>query len=785
VSERRSAEHVGGALTVGAANDVEEREADVLAANVQRVLDGGSRTAVADRPTRISRGPSRHVIRRTVADGQPNELPPHLGAKSFKKATSVKASKRGESLKTIDKWLAQAENAPSYGLQQYALKQVMDACAHWLEKHGRSADRGKRSVKSRRTGVKKMQISASIAYSGPGVADGGARRGKATSAEDTDEVAFDLVEGLVDAVADGAGITGDYADINLDVTSANDFVASQHGAMSEGGSGALNSAPFDVLEGVNTVGGIMGMAKGFKDLRNTDNDAWEDAEAAGSTVASTGKMIHGAYKLTKGIAIDQGGDSTQWTQFGDVGASFADGTGAVADFITWMKTIRDARKKSREQGGLTGKEKFDAVADTTETGLNVIHKGTKTALDITKAATEVGATDAIVGLSTAAGAVAIVISTIETARGLLQVKRGFDASKTIKKTEARQAAIVADVQSQVSVARDATTKFLVDNSGFAPGFDQAYESLIEDWGKLKTAYEGVVEIQKQSASAMKAMKQLQNRQMEEGAVKAAKGVVGIVSGALLLSGVGAPIAVGVGAIAGIIALSHAGVKLARNFAATGLIELARRLTDDGVPKGKPEAAPAYRDMEIRVEAAYYNNMVSVIKGKVPFGFEKGEFAAVEQFVWDDKKNRLKSLDKTVVRGFAKVSDVSESAMRSTWIQVQVGTKVHNEKPKGKAKVGRAAKPSAHKSSQAMAANKDDIAVALLNLARGSFDSTTGQFKEVPINPVGDTDIIENMQLVTIHGLLGAADITSKRWAAWLAKADDEAAMKKLIIRHLK
>jgi hypothetical protein len=227
------------------------------------------------------------------------------------------------------------------------------------------------------------------------------------------------------------------------------------------------------------------------------------------------------------------------------------------------------------------------------------------------------------------------------------------------------------------------------------------------------------------------------------------------------------------------------VKLARNFAATGLIELARRLTDDGVPKGKPEAAPAYRDMEIRVEAAYYNNMVSVIKGKVPFGFEKGEFAAVEQFVWDDKKNRLKSLDKTVVRGFAKVSDVSESAMRSTWIQVQVGTKVHNEKPKGKAKVGRAAKPSAHKSSQAMAANKDEIAVALLNLARGSFDSTTGQFKEVPINPVGDTDIIENMQLVTIHGLLGAADITSKRWAAWLAKADDEAAMKKLIIRHLK
>ena len=108
-----------------------------------------------------------------------------------------------------------------------------------------------------------------------------------------------------------------------------------------------------------------------------------------------------------------------------------------------------------------------------------------------------------------------------------------------------------------------------------------------------------------------------------------------------------------------------------------------------------------------------------------------------------------------------------------------------EKPTGKAKAARQVKPSAHKSSQAMNANKEDIAIALLNLARGSFDSTTGQFKEVPINPVGNTDLIENMQLVTIHGLLGAADIKSSRWAKWLEQADDEAAMKKLIIGHLK
>ncbi len=282
---------------------------------------------------------------------------------------------------------------------------------------------------------------------------------------------------------------------------------------------------------------------------------------------------------------------------------------------------------------------------------------------------------------------------------------------------------------------------------------------------------------------MDGMKKLQARQAEAGAFKAAKGTVGIVSGALLLSGVGAPIAVGVAAIAGIIALSEAGMKLARNSAATGLIQIARRLDDSGRPVGRPDDAPSYRVMEKRVYTAYYRSLEAVIKSDVPWGFEEAEFGAIKQFAWDDKKSRLESKDKEVIDGFAAVRALAETTKRNRWIEVHDGEQVYKEKPKGTAKVARAMKPSAHKSTQAMEASKDDIVNALFDLGRGSFDGATGKFKQsVPIDVVGDESLVENMELITVGALLSAADITSERWAAWLQTANGDADVLRKLIR---
>lgn len=771
LAHRRPLETAVGRSTgahVGADDDPAEREADDTARLVRRALSvpspAGSATSRIRRAVPV--GGESNVIRRTRADGRPNKLPVHLTAAYFKQRTFVRGAKRGESLSTIDKWLAQAESAPTYDDQQYALKQVVDAANHWLTKHGDDAGGGRRSVRSRRGAVDLMETGASMAYRGAAAPAGSSGVEKAGSPEGTGESQIEVAGGLLDAVADGAGITGDFADRNLalgDVSASKD---GQGTAMSAESGAALNSTPFDVLETVNVVSGGFAIRDGFKDLGDEDNDALDDAEAGGRVLAGGGQMIHGAYKGWKAVGVMAGGDATGHTQIGDVGAAYGDGLGAIADTLTTIKGWRDAQKKGREQGGLTAKEKRERNADLAVGALSATQKTTKTALDITKAATEVGATHAIAGLSTAAGAVGLVVSVIETVRGGLQIYEAWNTTRDLEAAEHAQNVLIATTMAQIEEARASTTALVMD-----PGFevtDSDFQDLVDVWAELEVEYKALVTTQARYKPAMDGMKKLQARQAEEGAFKAAKGTVGIVSGALLLSGVGAPIAVGVAAVAGIIALSEAGLKLARNSAATGLIQIARRLDDSGRPSGRPENAPSYRVMESRVYAAYYRSLKSVIKSEVPWGFEEGEFGAIKQFAWDQKKREVPSEKREVVQGFGAVDGLSQQTKEGYWIEVHAGEKVFKEKPKGVAKAVRAVSPSAHKSGQAMEASKDDIVNALFDLGLGSFDGTTGRFKtDVPIDARGDVSAVDNMELITVGALLSAADITSERWAAWI------------------
>jgi hypothetical protein len=483
------------------------------------------------------------VIRRTRADGKPNKLPVHLTAAYFKQRTFVRGAKRGESLKTIDKWLAQAESAPTYEDQQYALKQVMDAANHWLEKHGDDVDGrvGKgRSVKNRRSPVDLLETGASMAYRGPAAADGESGLKKASSAEGSGESQLEVASGLLDAVADGSGITGDYSDRNA---ALGDVAASKDGqgtAMSAESSAGVNSTTFDGLDaGSNLALGGFAIRGGFKDLGDEDNDAFDDAEAGARALAGGGQMIHGGYKGAKAVGIlAAGGDGasdatkTEFGQVGDVGAGFADGLGAIADTLTSIKGWRDAQKQGREQGGLTAKEKRERNLDAAAGGLSATQKATKTALDITKVATEAGAGHAMAGLATAAGAVGLVVSVIETVRGGLQIYEAWQTTQNIEAAEHAQNLLIAETMAQLEEAKAATAA-LVKSPEFEVT-DSEFAELIDAWTRLDTEYRALVATQAKYQPAMDGMKKLQARQAEAGAFKAAKGTVGVVSGALLL-----------------------------------------------------------------------------------------------------------------------------------------------------------------------------------------------------------------------------------------------------------
>lgn len=789
----------------------------VASSRIQRAPHNGAAPAVSDgvdyarvqRATRNAAVPAvvgradSSRIQRVLSDGAApalSALPAVLTAAGFRTSSRVRTARRSSDgeLKQIDKWLEQAEGATTGVERNFALDQVYDACKVWERKHADDKKGGSGTVKARRPHIIKLRklLATYPRQRQPEparVPDNGA-----PAEDDNAEQAFALA-GILDAVADSSGITGDYGDINLGTTSVEGFDSSDHDSMSRGGGGSINNQYADMAEGANAIAGIFGIAQGFRDLDEAE-DGWERAEATGNTLASTGKMIHGAYKVSKGIAIESAGGADasdsykkSMTQVGDIGAAYADGLGTVASFIGWMKSIRDTRKKSKEQGGLTKQETAETTAEIASNTLSVAQGGTKTALDITKAVTQVGATETIVALSTAAAAIGLVVGTIETARGGMQMYRGWSAKKTIASTRAAQKSFLAEFHISLAGAMDETVRLAYNAEIDAHEFGD----LFDEWERLEAVYAELETVVRESDVAFEALRKLQNRQMEQGAVKMAQGVTSIVSGALLLSGVGAPIAIGVAAVAGIIALSYAGVGLARNSAASTLIELARRLSDDGAPKAKPDDEPSYRLMTRRVENAYYNNLRSVLENNTPFGFTDTEFRTVEQFVWDDKKDRLRSEDRNICDDWQTFGQLTREQQKASWIQVGRDDNAKKEKPKGGSKASRAIRPSAHKSSQAMESNKLEVAEALWKLGSGTFDGTAFVVAPVTlqgdVNDVGDRDVVKELQAATAQGLLEAADITASRWKAWWDDARvedgkddrDQAKMIKHIVDHLR
>ncbi|MBT3219005.1 MAG: hypothetical protein HN348_07935 [Proteobacteria bacterium] len=736
-----------------------------------------------------------------VAPPQPTPInvPPELTFEPFRKATYRRFSSRDKNLKIIDRWLKVLEEGGTRAEKAYALEQVYDACEYWLSVNGGEKKKKEdSSVSHRRSPVKDVHAAAGTLLGQAGVKGYGTEQGGdgETMGDETDgsggdlaveDLSEDMQEGLggaFDSIGGGSGITGDYGDINL---LAVDAFKKKHGdnatsddAMSKAGGGTINDPKADMFEGANVFGGMLAMQGAKKKFKDKDASGVDKAEAVAEGAAGAGQTAHGALKFGKGAAILGGADSTKMTKMGDFGASFADGTAAVSGLVSFAGGIYRNAKKSKEEGGLTSKEKVDAVAEGASTLVGTGQASVNFAKDIIKIGTEVGGKDAmgytaegakatISGMTTAAGILGIISGSIDMLHGGFQLFKGYASKKAVDQA----IKVYDDTDARLKTDADAVKKKLAEEKDQLP--EEELAKVHAEAQKLEVKAQQLAKLRQQYQPVFDSMKMIQGRKQEAGAIKMAKGAAGVVSGALLVSGVGAPVAIAFAAIGGIIALGHAVVKGLRNRAANKLTLLAQRLSPDGKPKAMPDESMPYREMEKRVGKCYYANLPKVLEKKAPTGMEKGEFSNIKNFVWQKKVDEAKS--------FKDIDDPSQAAnqenQEKTWFAVpdkkKKNKKLYNEKPTGISRVSLAFTASAHKSKQAQGAAAEDVANALYDLGSSGYDPALKKFVPAPVviegdAPKGDEEMTSQIKSATFEGLLKAADISESRWTAWYQTA---------------
>ncbi|HMR65216.1 MAG TPA: hypothetical protein PKE64_14515 [Anaerolineae bacterium] len=742
---------------------------------------------------------AKQLVQRSKDDDKPDALPKALEPDVFKDRTTKATWQREGYHRTIIAWLRAAKRAQTQAAQQDALNHVAEACDAWLGKFGaEEKPKEASSTTGRRPHIHYLRqlvaTRTSATPTGTSVGTGEAAGTKqqastdstvaketpeqSSAAEEGSNEGTDALGGFSDIVGSGSGITGAYGDRNVKV--APDTYEGDY--MDQGGSGKLNRAEFDMGEGANILGGGLKMFSAGKKLKEG-----EYLEAGKEGIEGYGQAVHGGMKFSKGVALKLGEDSTKWTQVGDIGAAFADGATLISGLIsTWQGLKGDA---------VTGSEKIDKRLDTTANVVNTARAGVNTSLDILKVVTKVGQEGGktqIANLATASGALGIVSGTIEMIQGGIKVYRGFTSTQDLAAAQGEQKKLLGEVFTRLTqlpghLALLSTSTDEVGKSKVGPELD-----------KLKAAYDQLHAAHQKYAPAMAAMEKIQSRRMEEGMFKMAKGATAVVSGALLVSGVGAPIGVAVAALAGIMALGQAGLAWRRNAAADRLTTTALRLPDEGQPKVRPDPQmPEYRTMEKRIYKCYYTHLPQVIQGQTPPGLTGDQFLDVKRFTWPEKLERTGNYKMTIT--YDKAADIPTSdndQVRNNWLGLKDEKgKIKKEAPTGTSYAKLKLTASAHKSKQSLEASKTEVVDALYTLGSQSWKPVEGpvtktgkpagigSFVEAPIVPIGDADpeTLKQYGQITLQALLKAANITPALWQRWLDQSGgDEKKMKELI-----
>ena len=735
-------------------------------------------------------------IQRSQGNQVVDALDANLSFAKFKEKTYLTFNSRGKYLGTIDKWLKALDAASTWDDQQSAIIQVVDACNTWLKEHGSMKAKGEASsVTHRRAPIATiLQMASRLVASNaapvaapstqtsattqtPAAASNtqgaGSQSVTAPKPQETRHVqgrVREILEASNESVSSIGGTAGDFDDSN----------DTEHGG----------SVASDYLDMTNTIGGASTMFDAQKAFRDKDAGTGDEIEAGGNFVKGAGQVGHGVtagfkafggsdIKGADGKTILNGNDVA-----GEMGAAIGDGVATVSGTISTVKGIVDLCKDWSES---TGKEKIASALDIAGNMASTGQSGVKTALGVIKthgalAGKEVGST----ALGSAAAILGIITGSIQIAQGGFSIYRSWSANNTVKEGEAKQKEMLTQISSNIQQIKDKMPAFLA--AGNASDIATVQSEMI----KLGATLEQLQAAQAQAAPAMSAMKKVQNRRMENGAMKAAGGTLSVVSSALVLSGVGAPIAIAIGALGGLLALGYAGLNLARNRKASKLTTIAKRLTDDGKPKAKPDLEePGYRAMEGRIYKCYYNHLPKVIDKTIPAGMTDDEFTYVKQFAWDDKKGRVQSLDKQFIKQPAEAQLLDDGIKKNKWVEVRdsKGQVLYKEKPKGFAKLDLTFSASAHKSKQSLNTSKDELATILTQMCLQSYDQTSRKFVNSPVTPSGNADpeTLKEFGMITLNTLLSAADITAARWNGWLTDpkvAGNDVELKKKVLNHI-
>ncbi len=704
-------------------------------------------------------------------EDEPDPLGPVLEAvEAFGDDSKVRGSKRSKDkdLVAIDRW-CEAVLSSEGEQQEDNLRELADAVEHWL---GTNAGIVKGTRGKRRQAVLRLLTALQVAeLVDPDVyepVDDFEPEPENIEVESTtDEVDETLIEAL-DISGGTSGMTGDLSDLHSHTLGklTDPQIEDLDPMEGKGGGGTLNNEFADLGEGSNVLSGVLGMRLALRRFKSEESTGWDKVESIGDLGSGLGKTTHGVTKTVKGGGLLHGGgkNAKEWTQVGDSGASVADGLGFVANLIS---TLRSG-KELGESGQTTGQE-VEALTEFTSNLTHTGESGTRTALDIVKSVSKCGETELMSELATGVGALGVVAGSIEIISGTVKLLRARHTDRSLDDLEELQQRVVDDVNQAMEELDELDLWELP--------YEESRElrhKLIE----LESLMEELQRFQEMLEPAFDGLRQLSNRRMSEGKMKMAKGVLAVTGGALLLSGVGAPVALTLAAIGGVLALGGATVKWRRNKAGNRLTRLAQRLDEDGDPQGTPDEEMDYREMERRVRSAYFEHLSKVMTGGAPEGMDGGDFSDVKNFVWEDK---LKQVDKSEVRSVEEPQQADwqpRSAREEAWWQTE--DEQYKERPSGSRRVKLKLTPSGHKSKQAREATAFEVAEAIYKLAAPNYDPVEKTFVTVDISVLDDLDeqgedmdtgeVFEQFKTATMHGLLAAAGITTTRWDGWWRKA---------------
>jgi hypothetical protein len=572
------------------------------------------------------------------------------------------------------------------------------------------------------------------------------------------------------------GVTGDFGDrhVGLDSDMSSEFFTTD---LSGEKAAKLNDYRSDLFEGANVATGILAFHAAMADFKGAGSK-YEKSKAVVDAVAALGTITHGGAKFTKGIALTQGKDSTLWTKVGDVGAAAADVTGAIAGILSTIDKFKELKNNWNEDDGF---EKFERLLELASTSVGTVQSGMNAAKDIIKIGSEVGSTSFgnltaagagadIVNLTKASAIAGIIIGTINFAQGAIGLYQAANKKKSF-----RQEANILEEHINTALSKIDQTFEKVRNETL----NETDKKLLE---LLTSKKEELQSLNSEMALLVSAHSQIQSTKMGSSKFKMATGAMGVASGALLLSGVGAPIAVGLGVVSGILSMGNAVLDWRSEKHADRLTVAAQRMNNDGKIVSSENNEPKnFFEMRDRVTNFYYDNLDQVImkdKGTVKNkGISNSEFTDIKRFVWTEKKKKVPSGNEKTLASIDSLNCgcLSEKDKRDNWIEAKkpakkrrINSDFYKEKPKGSEWVAFKMSADASKSKKAHVANAELVAETLYRLGAGSYSAKEGKFIPCELKIGNDNGKNLNDAIAkTSVSLLAAAGISEKRWKSWL------------------